>query len=99
MVVAEAAYLLRRQLGARSEASLYAAITDGDLKVETLAREDWIRVRALVERYADLPLGGTDASLVVIAERLQVRRIATLDDHFRVVRPAHCDAFDLLPRG
>jgi hypothetical protein len=36
---------------------------------------------------------------VVIAERLQVQRIATLDDHFRVVRPAHCDAFEVLPRG
>jgi hypothetical protein len=29
---------------------------------------------------------------------LQVTRIATLDHrHFRAVRPAHCDAFELLP--
>jgi predicted nucleic acid-binding protein len=98
MVVAEAAYLFRRQLGSRAEASLYTPITDGDLRVETLATEDWVRVRTLVERYADLPLGGTDASLVVIAERLQVERVATLDDHFRVLRPAHCDAFEVLRR-
>jgi uncharacterized protein len=62
MVVAEAAYLFRRQLGSRAEASLYTAITDGDLRVETLATEDWVRVRTLVGRYADLPLGGTDAA-------------------------------------
>lgn len=99
MVIAEAAYLMRRQLGGRAEASLYVAIVDGDLAIETITGEDWVRVRTLVERYADLPLGGTDASLVAIAERLDVRRVATLDDHFRVVRPEHCEAFEILPFG
>ena len=47
---------------------------------------------------ADLPLGGADASLVVLAERRSVRRIATLDQrHFSVVRPADGSAFELLP--
>jgi len=99
MVIAETAYLMRRQLGSDAEASLYAAIVDGDLGIEPITSDDWARVRTLVERYADLPLGGTDASLVAIAERLDVRRIATIDDHFRVVRPQHCDAFKLLPLG
>jgi uncharacterized protein len=52
----------------------------------------------LAERYADLGLGGTDASLVAIAERLGIDRIATFDRrHFTVVRPAHVEAFTLLP--
>jgi predicted nucleic acid-binding protein len=39
-----------------------------------------------------------DASVVAVAERLKTARIATLDHrHFRAVRPAHCDAFELLP--
>ena len=33
MVIAEAAYLIDRQLGAKAEASLYASITDGQLEV------------------------------------------------------------------
>ena len=46
----------------------------------------------------DLPLGGTDASLIAVAERLGATRIATLDRaHFSIVRPAHCDAFELSP--
>ena len=54
---------------------------------------DWTRVRALIDRYQDLRLGGTDAGLIAIAERLGVTRVATLDHrHFRVVRPAHCEA-------
>ena len=52
----------------------------------------------LVEQYADLRLGGTDASVVAIAERLHKDRIATFDRrHFTVVRPAHAVAFTLLP--
>ena len=52
----------------------------------------------LVEQYADLPLGTTDASVIAIAERLDLNEIATLDRrHFTVVRPRHVDAFTLLP--
>lgn len=98
MVIAEAAYLLDRELGPAAEASLYESILDGELRVETLETADWRRIRHLVETYADLRLGGTDASLVAIAERLAATRMATFNHrHFRVVRPAHCDAFELVP--
>lgn len=56
------------------------------------------RMAELAERYADLGLGGTDASVVAIAERLGIDKIATLDRrHFSVVRPRHVEAFTLLP--
>jgi predicted nucleic acid-binding protein len=98
MVMAEAAYLLEREIGTVAEVSLYTSVIDGDLSVESLEPSDWTRIRELVGTYADLPLGGTDASLVAIAERLGVSRIAPIDEsHFRIVRPAHCDAFELLP--
>ncbi len=52
----------------------------------------------LVDRYADFPLGGVDASVIALAERLGVTEIATLDRrHFGVVRPKHVEAFTLLP--
>ncbi len=52
----------------------------------------------LSEQYASLGLGGTDASIVAIAERLHIAQIATMDRrHFAVVRPRHVDAFTLLP--
>ncbi len=41
-----------------------------------------------------------DASIVAIAERLGIRRIATFDRrHFTVVRPAHVETFTLLPEA
>ena len=52
----------------------------------------------LVESYADLPLGGTDASVIALAERFGVTTLLSLDRrHFSVVRPRHVGAFDLLP--
>ncbi len=52
----------------------------------------------LAERYADLGLGGTDASLVALAERLGLTTLATFDRrHFTVVRPAHTPSCTLLP--
>ena len=56
------------------------------------------RMAELSEQYASLRLGGTDASIVAIAERLAIAQIATMDRrHFGVVRPRHVDAFTLLP--
>ena len=98
LVVAEAAYLSDRQLGPAAEAALFGSIIAGDPRVEDLGRADWERVGELVRAYADMALGGTDASLVALAERLGATRVATLDSrHFRVVRPRHVDAFELLP--
>ena len=52
----------------------------------------------LIITYADLCLDAADASVIAIAERHHQIAIATLDHRdFRVVRPAHCDAFELIP--
>jgi predicted nucleic acid-binding protein len=98
LVIAETGYLIGRQLGRAAEAEFFRALAAGDLRVETITPVDARRIAELIETYADLGLGGTDASLIVVAERLQVTTIATLDRrHFGVVRPGHADAFELVP--
>lgn len=97
MVIAEAAYLIERELGPEVEALLYDSISIGGIVIEQLVHTDWIRIAQLVRSYDNLPLGGTDASLIAIAERLGGTQIATLDHrHFSVVRPAHAESFELL---
>ncbi len=60
--------------------------------------EDWLRIASLVRQYADFPLGGTDASVIALAERLDTDVVMTLDRrHFSAVRPRHCAAFRLVP--
>jgi len=52
----------------------------------------------LILQYADFPLGAVDASVIAVAERFGVARVATLDRrHFSVVKPTHVPALTLLP--
>jgi predicted nucleic acid-binding protein len=68
------------------------------MDVDAPTVEDWPRIADLVEQYRDFPLGGIDASVVALAERLHAETIVTLDArHFRAVRPKHRRAFRLVP--
>jgi predicted nucleic acid-binding protein len=98
-VLAEVCYLLERRCGSLIEARFLRDLADDDrFALVPILREDLIRVAELVETYRDFPLGGTDASIITLAERLGVARIATLDRrHFTVVRPKHIAAFTLVP--
>jgi predicted nucleic acid-binding protein len=96
LVVAEVTYMVGRRLGPAAEAAFLRGLEAFD--VESPASADWPRIADLVTQYADFPLGGTDASVVVLAERLETELIVTLDRrHFGTVRPRHCSAFRLLP--
>ena len=65
---------------------------------ECLSREELRSARAVIARYRDLHLGLADASLVVLAERYDTRRILTFDERaFRVVRPLQGGHFTILP--
>ena len=98
LVIAEAGWLIRRQLDIAAEAVFYTAISQGQLTIEALTQTDWARVTELLDTYSNISLDAADASIVAIAERLDQTIIATLDERdFRIVRPNHTDAFDLLP--
>ena len=97
-VVAEVGYLLARNAGARVEALFLQALADGDFQPVDLGPGDYRRAAELVERYGDLPLGTTDATVIALAERTGVSEVATLDRrHFTVVRPSHVPVLTLLP--
>jgi len=66
LVIAETAYLIGRQLGPTAEASFFRSLADSEITVEELGAADLIRIATLVETYVDLPLGGTDASVVAL---------------------------------
>jgi hypothetical protein len=100
LVIAEAAYLIGSRGGAQAEASFLDGVTPGGrfAIAELDAEVDLGRVAELVRNYANLPLGTVDATVIATAERLGVRTIATVDRRdFSIVRPAHVDAFLLVP--
>ena len=96
LVVGELTYLIGSRLGPSADAAFLRGLER--LHVELPAAEDWLRIGDLVDQYSDFPLGGTDASIVALAERLNTDLIITLDRrHFSAVRPRHCPAFRILP--
>lgn len=96
MAIAEATYFIGTRLGSAAERSFLEGLSD--LDVEGPSGADFARMAELVEQYRDWPLGGTDASIVALAERLGAPAIVTLDHrHFAAVRPRHREAFELLP--
>lgn len=97
-IIAEVAYFLCTRVGPPAEAVFTRSIRDGELMIEPVHERDWTRIAELVDTYIDLPLGLVDASVVAIAERLGQTRIASLDHrHLGVVRPRHCERFELVP--
>jgi uncharacterized protein len=101
-VVAEVSYMISRyRFGSAAEAAFLRSFATGDLLVGNLVGnlvDDFERMAQLVEQYADLPLGGSDASVIAIAERRSITTILTTDRrHFAAVRPKHIQAFELLP--
>ena len=96
LVVAEATYFVGRRLGPAAEAAFLRGLAG--LDIEGPSGGDFTRMAELVDEYADFPLGGTDASVVALAERLEATVVVTLDRrHFGAVSPRHTDAFELLP--
>lgn len=98
LIVAECDHLVATRGGPAALTALRSDLAAGAYLVEWWPGAIVAAVR-VAERYADTGLGLSDASLVVLAERLETISIATLDErHFRAVPPlAGGEAFRLLP--
>lgn len=100
LVLAELDYLTARIAGVDAELTLLAELSSGAYELASFGLDDMALARTVVERYRDLPLGLTDASLVVLADRYDTDAIGTLDErHFRVVRSLSGRPLRILPAG
>ena len=97
-VIAKVCYMPERERGSQAESAFLRSFGRRDLALAPLTVEDTERMAELVDAYADLRLGGVDASVIAIAERLNVATVATLNRRdFTVVRPRHVKALTLIP--
>jgi len=67
------------------------------LLLEDIRTDEILEMHRIMSRYADLPMDLADASLVVVAERLRLRKVFTLDRHFRLYHPRHLRHFEIVP--
>jgi predicted nucleic acid-binding protein len=76
-ILAEAGYMLEARLGLAGLDAFLIDVDEGRLLLDC-GEEDVDRIRELVSRYADLPLGFADAAVAACAERREAK-VFTLD--------------------
>ena len=76
-IVCEVGYFVQRNLGGNAIAVFLADLVEGQFRYDP-GEADLGRILELVARYADLPLGVTDAAVMACAER-SGGRVMTLD--------------------
>ncbi|MFC6079628.1 type II toxin-antitoxin system VapC family toxin [Sphaerisporangium aureirubrum] len=75
-------------------AGFCAAIADDELRVIEVTPHDYRRMSELMSAYASLKLQAVDACVVALAERFDLREVATLDRRdYQIIAPRH------LPKG
>jgi predicted nucleic acid-binding protein len=97
LAVTEVCHLLADPLRRGSSAlaaSFCAAIAEDELRVMEVTPYDYRRMAELMTTNASLRLQAVDACVIALAERLDLREVAALDQRdFAVVAPSH------LPKG
>ena len=93
----EAMYLLWRVGGLPAQEELWSYLADGLVILHTPEAKEWERMQVLMRQYHDAPMDLADASLVVVAEQQNLRRIFTLDSHFQAYRIHGTSPFEVVP--
>jgi predicted nucleic acid-binding protein len=98
-VLAELAYLINsRSRRPETGLKLLEDIAHGTYELATFGADAVGEATEIIRTYADLRIGLTDASIVVLADRYRTDRVLTLDErHFRALRTQGGDAFTVLP--
>lgn len=98
IVLTETAFLFRRAGGVPSVLEFLDSLTEFRAEFEGVSKADLKRAREVMAFYPRSRLDFVDCCIVAIAERLNITRICTFDRRdFSIIRPSHCEAFDLLP--
>ena len=82
-VLTEATFVLRFSVEAQKDLLWWAHRA---LEIDQGTASDLPRIIALLEKYRDMPADFADVSIVAMAERLNVLRVASVDSDFAVYR-------------
>lgn len=93
----EAMYFLGKSLGYPGQQALWRLRSSGILTLKETTAAEADQMEILMNTYRDTPMDLADASLVVAAETLGLRRVFTLDRHFYAYRLSDGSALEVVP--
>lgn len=98
IVLVEVTYLLLSRRGHKKMKLFIDMLYKSPFKFVCISKQDTQRISQLLDKYSDLELDFVDASITALAERLNIKEILTVDQRdFRVIRPLHCEYFEIWP--
>lgn len=96
-VLVELFFLIRARMD-YGQAITAVDATIAAFKIEPLISVDFKRMTQIMRLYQSAELDYVDTSVVALAERLNITRVATFDRRdFVIFRPTHCAYLELLP--
>ncbi|CAN5198432.1 type II toxin-antitoxin system toxin ribonuclease C26 [soil metagenome] len=97
-VVAELDYLVATRLGVAAEMAVLEELAGGAYALPAFGPNDLSAAIDVLRRHPAQAISAADASIVVLADRMQTTRVLTLDRrHFDVLRPMSGDHFTIVP--
>ena len=97
-VLAEVSYFIGKKVGIKVVSAWLKGLPQSKLTVLPLLETDILRTAEILEQYHDSRIDFVDASVMAMAERLNITKILTLDRRdFSIFRPKHCRTFILIP--
>ncbi|MHB2018355.1 MAG: type II toxin-antitoxin system VapC family toxin [Candidatus Xenobia bacterium] len=97
-VLAELDYLILKLAGVRGELEMLKDVAEHRLQLVPFNASDVERATSVIDKYEDVQIGLTDASIAVLADRHRCYEVLTLDQrHFRAMTSPEGKSFRLLP--
>lgn len=86
-VVTEVSHML--DFNIQTQIDFLTWIKLGGLTIEDIEKEDLNRIIELSRKYSDVPMDLSDASLVVLSEKINLKKIITIDSDYYIYRTMH----------
>jgi uncharacterized protein len=86
-VITETVFLL--DFHVQAQVDFLNWVEAGGILIGELDRTDIPAVRTMIHKYADVPMDLADATLIRLADRLQINHVVTLDHDFEIYRTAN----------
>jgi len=97
-VLPELAYMTLRDVNRGVFVQFMRTLSYNPSKLVLMVDTDFKRATDIMEKYADSKIDFVDCAIMAVAERLNISRILTVDQRdFRILRPKHVSAFEILP--
>ena len=85
-IISETAYMLSDRVHLQAETDFFTWIIEGGVDIFDFDKDHLPQVIELQNKYSNIPMDFSDATLVIVAKELRVNRVFTINGDFLIYR-------------